>query len=49
MVWQGILTGWHWLVSFMGSVLLWSFLAAIVLFVVERFIYRAKTRREEES
>ncbi len=45
-VWQGILTGWHWLVSFMGSVVLWCFLAAIVLAIVELCIYRAKKRRD---
>ncbi len=44
-VWQGILTGWHWVVSVLGSIVLWCVLAAVVLVIVERVIYRRKKRR----
>ncbi len=45
-VWQGILSGWHWVVSVLGSIVLWCFLAAVVLVVIELVIYRRKRRRE---
>ncbi len=46
MVWHGILTGWHWAVSCAGAIVMWCVLAAVVLFVVELFIYRSKRRRD---
>ncbi len=44
-VWHGILNGWHLVVSALGSIVLWCFLAAVVLTVVELCLYRRKKRR----
>ncbi len=44
--WNGFLVGWHWVVNALGAVVLWCFLACVVLFVVELLIYRFKKRRD---
>ncbi len=45
-VWQGILVGWHWLITVLGSIVFWCFIACLVIFVVELLIYRSKKRRD---
>ncbi len=47
-VWQGITIGWHWVVSFLGSVVWWCFLACLVIFVIELLVYRRKKRRDRQ-
>ncbi len=46
MVGTWMMTGWHWVVSFLGSVVLWCFLAAVVLGIIELCLYRRRKRRD---
>ncbi len=47
MIWQGVMIGWHWVVSILGNIVLWCFLAAVVFCVIEFFLYRSRKRRDQ--